>query len=308
MFRTRLNDFQNILLKPEVAKQMVATAPVSTSLEKNPTMNAVLNQRLMSQGNAPRISPASSALVSAVSKPIRDPRLLKQQKPSNNINSTVQLGSKSSVLDANKVVTNKKSVRDGSSRNEARLMNNKDDVPVPKGDTAKSKTFTKSRQTDTHKSSSSSSSFSSKSSSRSAKNSANSSEAESKSNTSSTKSNSSTSLDSPVKSKSDKSSKSPSSKHKKRESSKSDEKKSGSGKESSKRDKSSYKSESSSPSSFKGVKNLSKTRNYIRRNLSPMSPDPPQDEDLRPFIATDKQVRLLNDTTDDKRKETFIFN
>ncbi|KAH0822684.1 hypothetical protein GEV33_000107 [Tenebrio molitor] len=142
----------NILLKPEVAKQLMPevgkqSMPIGLGKAK-----AGLGGSSRVQQSMPRITPVSGALVAAATKPTRDPRLLRQQtdKTSNGTNSStssgVSLGSKTAILDSNnKVVTNTKSVRDG--RVDARLVN-KDNAPPSQNKLDKSKTFPKSRQSE----------------------------------------------------------------------------------------------------------------------------------------------------------------
>ncbi|XP_063927873.1 uncharacterized protein LOC135141017 isoform X2 [Zophobas morio] len=287
---------QNILLKPEVAKQLMPEVAKqllpAASREAKTKPNVGVGSRVQA---TTRITPVNSALVATATKPTRDPRLLRQhaEKSSNgtaltNSSSTsVSLGSKPTILDSNnKVVTITKSVRD--SRIEPRLVNNKDNALPSQVKLDKSKTFPKSRQSEqkplkpprNKNTDTDSKSFSVKSSPNLS--------------------------DSPTKSKSDKNeSKSPTkspSRHKKKDHSSGDKK---SFKELKRdRDGKSHKSDSSPPA-FKGVKGATKNRNYIRRNRSPSySPEPNhQDTDLRlAGPPPEKQARLQAEQGDDKRK------
>ncbi|KAJ8919283.1 hypothetical protein NQ315_003867 [Exocentrus adspersus] len=260
---------QNILLKPEVAKQLVSSVAKSkssgigaASIQSKPQAN--------NANNGPRINPVNSALVSATRPPIRDPRILRQQLKPPNSNSNSPLEQKTTVLANNKVVTSKMGIR--KIRNDPRLINKDDSFPQ-KTSTTKSSNSNKSRNSDSVQKSHKPSRSTPKSSADS----------------NSSKSNSSSSLDSPTKSKSDK--KSPV-KHKKRD--KIDDKKIFS-----KDDKRDKVLKSGSPAStFKGVKGMMKNRNYVRRNLSSISPEPPRDEDLRSLGPPEKQLRLQNDLDD----------
>jgi hypothetical protein len=163
--------FVELLLKPEVAKQLMPevgkqSMPIGLGKAKAGLVSGIVgwsravvefedefqggSSRV--QQSMPRITPVSGALVAAATKPTRDPRLLRQQtdKTSNGTNSStssgVSLGSKTAILDSNnKVVTNTKSVRDG--RVDARLVN-KDNAPPSQNKLDKSKTFPKSRQSE----------------------------------------------------------------------------------------------------------------------------------------------------------------
>ncbi|XP_018565201.1 uncharacterized protein LOC108906445 isoform X2 [Anoplophora glabripennis] len=258
---------QNILLKPEVAEQLVPSAIKSKPMGINSTL---MQQKI--QSNGPRINPVSTALVSAV-RPIRDPRLLRQQQKADNSNSNNPLDQqKTTVLANNKIVTNKMGIR--KIRNDPRLINKDDNFPQ-KIDTTKTNNLSKSRNSDLVQKSHKTPRSTSKSSSDSV----------------SSKSSSSSSLDSPIKSKGEK--KSPV-KHKKRD--KSDEKKIFS-----KDDKRDKVQKSDSPTTtFKGVKTSTKNRNYVRRNLAAISPEPPHDEDLRSLGPPEKQPRLQGDSSDDQ--------
>lgn len=240
---------------------------------------AIVQQRNQANStNGSRVS-ASSTPVTATSKPIRDPRLLRQQQKITDSNSNVQLGQKSANLD-NKIVTSKTGVR--KFRNDPRLIVNKDNVPTPKNDTPK--------PTPTSKSQNSAIVQKSQKISRT-------SSPRSNSDASSLKSSSSSSLDSPSKSKSDKLH-SPV-KHKKKEKISSDDTKKVSPKE--KRDRSDKSDNNSSNSTFKDVKISTKNRNYVRRNLPSVSPEPPQDEDLRSFGPPEKQPRLQSDAAEQSK-------
>lgn len=230
-------------------------------------------QQKIQANNGPRINPVSTALVSAV-RPIRDPRLLRQQQKADNSNSNNPLEQKTTVLENNKIVTNKMGIR--KIRNDPRLINKDDNFPQ-KIDTTKSNNLSKSRNSDLVQKSHKTSRSTSKSSSES----------------NSSKSSSSSSLDSPTKTKSEK--KSPV-KNKKRD--KADDKKIFI-----KDDKRDKVQKSDSPTTtFKGVKGSTKNRNYIRRNLGIASPDPPHDEDLRSLGPPEKQPRLQGDSLDDQSK------
>lgn len=184
----------------------------------------------------------NSALVAAGSKPIRDPRLLRQQaeKSNNGTSSNISVALASKTLDSNnKIVANSKNVRD--SRTDPRLVNNKDSSLSPQ----KSKTLPKSRLSDKTSKPSRSSKLSNDSDIKVLK-----------------------SADSPTKSKSEL--KSPIARHKKLE------------KKSFKRDRDGkgHKNADVSPTAFKGIKGSTKGRNYMRRNRS-RSLSPEQDVDLR---------------------------
>lgn len=220
----------------------------------------------------------SSAPVTTSSKPIRDPRLLRQQQQKQtDSNSNVQLGQKSTTLD-NKIVSNKTGVR--KFRNDPRLIVNKNNIPTPKTDTLKPNLTSKSSNSELVQKSQKASRTSPRSNS----------------DASSLKSSSSSSLDSPSKSKSDKLYSSPKSKKKEKSS---DDNKKLSQKE--KRDRSDKSENNSSNSTFKDVKISTKNRNYVRRNLPSVSPEPPQDEDLRSFGPPEKQPRLQNDATEQSK-------
>ncbi|XP_044254626.1 pre-mRNA cleavage complex 2 protein Pcf11 [Tribolium madens] len=273
---------QNILLKPEVAKQLMpeVTKQLIPGATRDVKSKSGLGLGTKAQQTTPKITPVNSALVATATKPTRDPRLLRQQteKTTNGTNSSsstsVSLGSKSSVLDSNnKVVTNTKSVRDN--RIEPRLINNKDNAPPSKLD--KSKTFLKSRQSEQ------------KPIKPRSKNSA-----DNDSKPFSGKSSINL-LDSPVKIKSELKSptKSPN-RHKKKDHSMD---KKGFKRD---RDNKGHKNDAL-PTTFKGVK--AKNRNYIRRNRSPSySPEPNQDIDLRVSGPPEKQPRLHPETAEEKSK------
>ncbi|KAK5644187.1 hypothetical protein RI129_008032 [Pyrocoelia pectoralis] len=119
---------QNLLLKPEVAKQM--------SSSKNKSKISPPQSSTKNSAGGPKISPVNSGLVNA--RPIRDPRLLRQQQQqqaqqiSSNVNANVHLESKSksgtqvTVDSDNKIVNNKTSVR--NDHIEHRLVNNKGNI------------------------------------------------------------------------------------------------------------------------------------------------------------------------------------
>lgn len=243
--------------------------------------------------NGSRTAVSSTPVTAPSTKPIRDPRLLRQQQQKQpDSNSNVQLGQKSANLE-NKNLTSKTGVR--KFRNDPRLIVNKVNVPTPKNDTPKPTPIPKSQNSTIVQKSQKTSRISPKSNS----------------DTSSLKSSSSNSLDSLNKSsKSDKSHSSSSAspvKHKKKEKNiNSDETNtSSSNKKISQREKrdKSEKSESisSSISNFKDVKISTKNRNYIRRNLASVSPEPTQDEDLRPFGPPEKQPRLQSEAAEQSK-------
>lgn len=226
----------------------------------------------------------SNSSATAPSKPIRDPRLLRQQQQKQtDSNSNVQLGQKTANLE-NKIVTSKTGVR--KFRNDPRLVVNKNHIPAQKTDTPKPNLSTKSQNSDILQKSQKTVRISPRSNS----------------DTSSTKSSSSSSLDSPSKSKSDKLH-SPL-KHKKKEKTSDDIKKL-SPKE--KRDRSDKSESNSSNSTFKDVKISTKNRNYVRRNLPSVSPEPPQDEDLRSLGPPEKQPRLQSDATEQSKILSFFL-
>jgi hypothetical protein len=291
------------LLKPEVAKQLMPevgkqSMPIGLGKAKAGLVSGIVgwsravvefedefqggSSRV--QQSTPRITPVSGALVAAATKPTRDPRLLRQQtdKTSNGTNSStssgVSLGSKTAILDSNnKVVTNTKSVRDG--RVDARLVN-KDNAPPSQNKLDKSKTFPKSRQSEQ----------------KPIKPSRSKNVADTDAKAFSVKSSVSL-LDSPTKSKSDKSeTKSPTkspSRHKKKDH---NDKKGGFKEAKRERDAKGHKSEACA--TFKGGAK-GKNRNYIRRNRSPSySPEPSQDTDLRLAGPPEKQARMQIDPDD----------
>lgn len=227
----------------------------------------------------------SSAPVTAPAKPIRDPRLLRQQQKQTDSNANVQLGQKTANLD-NKNVTSKSGVR--KFRNDPRLVVNKDNTPTPKTDTPK-------QNLTTPKSQNSEIVQKSQKSSRTIP--------RSNSDISSLKSSFSSSLNSPLKNKSDKIH-SPV-KHKKKEKFSDDSIKKLSPK--GKRDRSEKSEINSSNSTFKDVKISTKNRNYVRRNLPSVSPEPPQDEDLRSFGPPEKQPRLQSDAVEQSKILQFYF-
>lgn len=293
---SQLPEGTNIHLKPEVAKQLnvPVTAANNAILPKklSTTVPSTVKSKLQNSTSTTRINPVSSGLASA--RPIRDPRLLRHQTPSNtnNINSNIENKNNIPQSIDNKDV-NKLSVRD--SRVEPRLANNKD-IPLPSQGKAKGlpRIPKLSKPTDTYKPTKSSSSSSSRSS---------------KNDGESTKSSSSSNFGSPSKKSQEKSSdsknrspsKPPSSKHKKKDSpSKSEKKTEKSSNKSSKSDKDSrsQKTEQSS-TTFKDVKGQMKNRNYIRRNRAiSISPEPTHDVDLRLSGPPEKVPRLQGELND----------
>ncbi|KAK9886971.1 hypothetical protein WA026_019229 [Henosepilachna vigintioctopunctata] len=270
---------QNVLLKPEVAKQLLPPNSRSSTVDdkKNtqggvsriPTLDAIKtasnivnsvgkNQRMhvVNLNNGPRIQPANSALVAAaVNRPIRDPRLLRQQQQSQQMHqkqtqntsiNIVQLENKNNLDSSNKVINS-------INKTKSRIL------PKPKSDKNQIRS---SRNIKTHSDDSKSS-----------------------------KSSSSSSLDSPKKSKPEKSSpsKSPSGRSRRKEPTTSETKFF-----KSTREPKASKSDTSLPT-FKDSKG-SKTRNYVRRNRSPQfSPEPSsQDIDLRLSGPPEKQPRMVS--------------
>ncbi|KAF7266810.1 hypothetical protein GWI33_019914 [Rhynchophorus ferrugineus] len=252
----------NILLKPEVAKQLIPDA-----MSKNrPT---ALGQRLPAiNSSLPKVNPVNAALAAA--KPIRDPRLLRQQKtvPNHKSNDVELPGGcvgvvsfqKTQVSENNKNVSSKQGVRD--IHKDPRLSNKPDkkSKTSPKSHPSPNCDLTKSDHSPIKSDKSSSSS-------------------------------STSSLDSPTKSKSRSSSSSNSSssgggKHRKRDKPESGNQEAVApgkrGKMSSvKPDNGVYgKGSDEISSAFKNIKNSTKGRNYIRRNVND-SPVLQQDEDLR---------------------------
>lgn len=244
------------------------------------------NQKTQTIGSGsaiPRIAPVNSALATA-SRPIRDPRLLRQQqKQPNVVNSNVQLESKPQIDPNNKIVNNKMSVRDH--RNEPRLVNNKDDTPPSDKTKSVPHTFPKSRSKhlDSTRKTVKSSRIS-KTSDPGAKG-------------ESSKSSSSSSLDSPVKNKKLVSPTKLPSKYKKKEPPHSDKKVLKSPKSDSK----THKSDISA--TFKDLKVSTKNRNYMRRNRADSaSPEATHDVDLRLGGPPEKQARMQGETTEDTSK------
>lgn len=251
--------------------------------------SSVMSQRLQSvsaSGNAgPKIAAPSSALIAA-GRPIRDPRLRRQQQQQNQnniVNSNVQLESKQQVDSANKIVVNSK-----MNRTEPRTVTNKDNNttvptekiksvtrPIPKSriklhdESVRKLVKTSSKNLDTD---------------------------------SSSKSSSATSLDSPTKLKRDKKqqqspNKSPLKFKKKEIDSK---------KVSPPTHHKPVKSDAVSSPTFKDIKQSMKNRNYIRRNRKTSeSPDAAtQDVDLRVGGPPEKQVRTQQqgESTEEKSK------
>ncbi|XP_057662114.1 pre-mRNA cleavage complex 2 protein Pcf11 isoform X5 [Diorhabda carinulata] len=93
---------QNILLKPEVAKQLVPTLTNQKSNEINTTLTQQQKPQQMPVPitNGTKINPVSSALINA--KPIRDPRLMRQQQK--------QQQEQAAPIDANTVPVSKSPV------------------------------------------------------------------------------------------------------------------------------------------------------------------------------------------------------
>ncbi|XP_030745668.1 uncharacterized protein LOC115874602 isoform X2 [Sitophilus oryzae] len=278
----------NILLKPEVAKQLI---PDMVPKTKAPLGNSMMNQRLQN-ASQPRINPVNPSLATA--KPIRDPRLLRQQRmlqqqqqqqqdlqkaepePSAAPTTTIPSSQKSSLFENNKNLTSKQGVRD--IHKDPRLSNKTD---------KKSKTSPKSYQAPPT------------TNPEPVKNNENSQKADRspvKSNSSASfSSSSSSSLDSPTKSKV----RSGSNKNKKRD--KSEDASSAVNKRGklSKNDNGTFSSKNSDDgSTFKSVK-TSRNRNYIRRNL-PESPVLQQDQDLRtlPSVNDSQRVQQSETATD----------
>lgn len=224
-------------------------------------------------------------------KPTRDPRLLRQRienKASNGTNSStvVSLGSKSAILDSNnKAITNIKSIRD-SNRIESRLVNKDNLLSSPKPDhkpkfLKSNQKLLKSRKTNV----------------------------EVGSKFSSLNKNSVINLtDSPPKVKSDKSEKSPTklpSRHKKKEHSLEAKLFKISPKRD--RDLKQGRKEDALTMNFKGVKNLTKSRNF-RRNRSPsFSPEPESSQDIDLRVSPAEKLQRLQNDTEDKRKLSFNF-
>lgn len=253
---------------------------------------AAAKQKLQNSSNpTARITPVSSSLLAA--RPIKDPRLLRQQASAVNSNSTFENKPVPPPPVDSKVIvnSNKTSVRDV--RNEPRLVTNKD-IPISQGKARalpripiKSNT----KNTDSHKIPKSSRS--------------------SKSSLFDGPSKSSASLLDPPAKKGDKSSdssksRSPSkspNKHKKKDSvSKSDVKRSDKSKQPKpERDSKSSKSDNAA---FKDLKSQVKNRNYIRRNhASSMSPEPNRDVDLRLGVPPEKIPRLQGESDKSKNSE-----
>ncbi|KAG5886429.1 hypothetical protein JTB14_035721 [Gonioctena quinquepunctata] len=264
---------QNILLKPEVAKQLVPSlnknrpvgiGAVSVAQQQQQRLQTITN-------NNTRINPVNSDLIAAATRPIRDPRLLRQQQKSTNNNSNVELGQRTAFVENNKIVTNKVGGR--KVRTDPRLVN-KDDVPTQKTDTAKP--TTNNLPPKSHKS---------QKISRAGPRSTG-------SDSGSLKSSSGSSLDSPTKNKSDVV-KSPI-KHKKKE--RSDEKKLSPTKEPKRK---------SDSSDFKSAKAAARNRNSVRRHEA-ASPEVIQDEDLRSFGPPEKQPRLQGEPLEKKSASNVV--
>lgn len=270
---------QNILLKPEVAKQLV---PSLTHKPVGINASLALQQKTQQFGpsNGTKINPVSSALINA--RPVRDPRLMRQQQQKQlqqqqapDGNEENQLQQRTALLENNKIVTNKIGVR--KARNDPRLINNKDDTPIQKTDTNKPINPSKSRNS--FESSNQKSYKSSRPSSQRSGGSASAESAPLKSSSNDLETrrikSDTAKPQSPVK-------------HKKKE--KSDNKPPASPRDQ-KRERS---GKSDSPTTgFKGIKLSLKNRNYVRRNIVDCADTTIQDEDLRSFGPPEKQLRLL---------------
>ncbi|KAL1489883.1 hypothetical protein ABEB36_013810 [Hypothenemus hampei] len=252
----------NILLKPEVVKQLIPDAIVNNkpAQPSNRQTIAVAPALTKPQTSQTKINPVNPALVAA--RPIRDPRLLRQQQKTATVPSRQEKsGSTVQLESTNKNIDSKSSVRDHISKDPS---NNKDKVA------SKPKSSQKSRD----KSSPLRREHSPK--------------------LNSTSGSSLSSSESPSKGK-----RSPNSKHNKKrdkESKRSHEFESG---VSNKRDKLSLKEDSrktvndkdfssGDALSFKSVRN--KNRNYMRRNMNE-SPIPPHDRE-DDFRSADKCLRI----------------
>lgn len=308
---------QNILLNPEVAKLV-------PNLKHRPTGTVRLlytitwfftkyrffqgspiqqgNQTNLNSTNGTRVpaSGGSVAVSAATSKPIRDPRLLRQQQQKHtDSNLNVQLGQRTANLD-NKNVSNKTGVR--KIRNDPRLVVNKNHIPSPKSSdtTLKQSTLDTTTATFIPKVHSGKSQKSSR--------------IIAKSNSDLNSNKSSVGLsksESPSKSKSVKNHSSPSKYKKSKEknfleaNSNNNSNKKLSPKET--RDRSDKSDINQSNSTFKDVKISTKNRNYVRRNLPSVSPEPAQDEDLRAFGPPEKQPRLQSDAIEQSKIFIHIF-
>ncbi|XP_028136602.1 pre-mRNA cleavage complex 2 protein Pcf11 isoform X2 [Diabrotica virgifera virgifera] len=264
----------NILLKPEVAKQLVPSLAQHKQNLVNTAMVQQLAQPQAAPTNGTKINPVSSALINA--KPIRDPRLLRQQQkrdqtPSADGNLENQLHQRTALLETNKIVSNKNSVR--KHRNDPRLIN-KDDTSNQRSDSSKPNHSSKSRSSESahHKSHKTSRSSSQRGQ-----------------DTSSLKSSSnSVSIDS-SKVKSDLV-KSPVKNKKKEKSDRRPLSREKPGKNDS--------SPVSNSTTFKNVSMAMKNRNYVRKKVGSASPEAVKDEDLRSFGPPEKQPRLESDSND----------
>ncbi|XP_056632001.1 pre-mRNA cleavage complex 2 protein Pcf11 isoform X1 [Diorhabda sublineata] len=279
---------QNILLKPEVAKQLVPTLTNQKSNEINTTLTQQQKPQQMPVPitNGTKINPVSSALINA--KPIRDPRLMRQQQkqqqeqaaPIDGNNAENQLNQRTALLENNKIVTNKVGVR--KVRNDPRLINKNDNLIQKSDSPTKSNTSSKSRNSDPAHKSHKSSRIS---------------HCSTTSDTNTNKSGSTTTLGLPKLKNSD-IVKSPSKQKRK------DDKQSLSNLRN-KREKmcsnddvtiiTSSSSCTVPQATFKSVKSSMKNRNYVKRNLGSASPEVVQDEDLRSLGPPEKQSRLLGD-------------
>ncbi|KAK9738323.1 CID domain [Popillia japonica] len=319
---TKLPKTQNILLKPEVAKQLANSAPATITKTKSASASGILGQKLqgdqtaaMTTSSTPRIAPVNSALLAAAtSRPIRDPRLLRHQRNatgstttstttstnmSTTVNTNVLLESKisnsnttaanaESISTNNKNFSSKVSVREHHRTTEPRLVANKDSsiiAPHQANSNSISSRSNKLSQSPSKRSSIAASKLSPVSSDSSP-----SSMKTLKANRVSSKSSSSLSSGSSGGGSSTSLLDSPSKKAN-----------GGSDKET-KSTPSPVKQDSSPTSVFKEVKG-SKSRNYIRRNRQPsLSPElVSMDVDLRSSAAPpEKQPRLQPDTAEEK--------
>ncbi|XP_017783738.1 PREDICTED: uncharacterized protein LOC108567653 isoform X2 [Nicrophorus vespilloides] len=264
---------KNLLLKPEVAKQ----------LEEEPAIEVKNNAIINSNTNIGVPKTSGGSLIGG-SRPNRDPRLLRQQVPGpttiglqNTVNTIVQLENKSNTTNSldNKIVSNKMSNR--VERTDARFVNNKDEAPQKAAKTL-SRIPLKSKRSTSPKSKSSRSSKSSSSGS-----------------------GSTSSLDSPTKKTSlvRSSSKSPTIKYKKGQS-RTDKK----GKIISKAEKISPNKDSNG-GTFKDIKGL-KNRNYMRRNRISPDLDEMRDVDLRMNGPPEKQSRLHDEIIEKSNDEQNV--
>lgn len=259
--------------------------------------SVVMNQRVQNVNAIPKITVPNSALIAA-SRPIRDPRLRRQQPNQNTIvNSNVQLESKPQVDSTNKIVSNKFNVRD--SRIEPRSITNKDSsnisAPSDKIKSVSSRPFPKSR-----------SKLQDESVRKLVKTSNKTLDSENVGD--SAKSNSATiSLDSsPTKVKRDKKTSPVKSPLKIKKINKDTEKKVSPTKQSPIKGDKSVKGDVASPT-FKDIKQSMKNRNYMRRNRKTSeSPEATQDVDLRVGGPPEKQPPQ-SEPLEDKSKSLICF-